>query len=138
ACWRLDDTRFEFDSSFVKPGAARELKMLAETRDDQPGATLSLFGHADPVGNDDYNKALSGRRARAIYGMLLRDTALWEKLFHTDPVCPGDKWGQLSLETMLTTGGRDPSEAKDLAPKGASDQREALYLQYMNLLCGPK
>src|SRR6476659_2541379 len=66
ACWRLDDTRFEFDSSFVKPGAARELKLLTEIRADHPGATLSLFGHADPVGNDDYNKALSGRRARAI------------------------------------------------------------------------
>ena len=23
ACWRLDDTRFEFGSSFVKPGGAR-------------------------------------------------------------------------------------------------------------------
>jgi hypothetical protein len=138
ACWRLDDTRFEFDSSFVKPGAARELRMLAEIRDDHPGATLSLFGHADPVGNDEYNKALSGRRARAIYGMLLRDVELWEKLFHGDPICPGDKWGQTSLETMLVTVERDASEAKALSGGSGASGRKELYLQYMNRLCGPR
>ena len=138
ACWRLDDTRFEFDSSFVKPGAARELRLLQETRDDHPGATLSLFGHADPQGADDYNKILSGRRARAIYGMLLRDTDLWETLFKGDSKCAGDKWGESSLETMLTTVGRDPADAKSLNAKDAGDDRKDLYLAYMNLLCGPK
>ncbi len=138
ACWRLDDTRFEFDSSFVKPGAARELRLLQETREDHPGATLSLFGHADPAGQDDYNKVLSGRRARAIYGILLRDADLWEELFHGDPKCAGDKWGQSSLETMLTTVGRDPADAVRLNAKSAGDDRKDLYLAYMNLLCGPK
>src|SRR5687768_7403422 len=114
ACWRLDDTRFEFDSSFVKPGAARELRLLAETREDHPGATLSLFGHADPVGDDLYNKALSGRRARAIYGLLTRDADIWETLFKGDKKCAGDKWGRASLETMLATVNRDPTEAADL------------------------
>jgi len=33
---------------------------------DHPACPLSVFGHADPVGSDDYNKALSGRRAMAV------------------------------------------------------------------------
>ena len=28
ACWRMDDIRFEFDSSFVGPDAAEEFKLL--------------------------------------------------------------------------------------------------------------
>jgi hypothetical protein len=119
ACWRLDDTRFEFDSSFVKPGAARELRMLKEVRDDHPDATLCLFGQADPTGGDGvYNKVLSGRRARAIYGMLTRNAPLWAQLFKRDPSCAGDVWGKPSLETMLSTVGRDPGEAETLDDDG--------------------
>ena len=136
ACWRLDDTRFEFDSSFVKPGAARELRMLIDVRTDHPNATLSLFGQADPVGSHDYNKALSGRRARAVYGMLTRNADIWEQLFKQDPKCPGDVWGKPSLETMLTTVGRPAEDSGKLA--NDAEGRKALYLQYMEKLCGPK
>src|SRR5262245_25025181 len=91
ACWRVDDFRFEFDSSIVKPEIAREIKLLAQLVKEHPDCPLSIFGHADPVGNDDYNKALSGRRAMAIYAMLIRETDLWEKLY-SQPF-GNDKWG---------------------------------------------
>lgn len=63
ACWAIGDVRFEFDSSFVKPEVASETPLLARllqrhARGDVP-PTLSVFGHADPVGQDDYNKQLS-------------------------------------------------------------------------------
>src|SRR5262245_26962130 len=58
ACWRVDDFRFRFQSSFVLPGTAREFMHFASPLAKHPGASLSLFGHADPVGNDDYNKHL--------------------------------------------------------------------------------
>lgn len=132
ACWRLDDTRFEFDSSFVKPEAARELRLLAEARGDHPGATLSIFGHADPTGDEEYNKTLSGRRARAIYGLLTRDADEWESLYK--PPVGGDNWGKPSLAVMLATVGRDPAEAESGMTVPA---RKELYLQYMNQLCGP-
>src|SRR5258705_5179709 len=73
ACWRAEDLRFNFESSFVLPEIKKEMKALKALMDDhtlpdeagQPKHTpqLTLFGHADPVGNDAYNKALSGRRA---------------------------------------------------------------------------
>jgi len=82
ACWRLEDVRFEFDSSFPVPGmdkggannprAVGEGPSTPSKSGGKPGFPLSVFGHADPTGNDDYNKQLSGRRAAAIYGLSIR------------------------------------------------------------------
>ena len=85
ACWKVDEVRFAFDSSFVTPEIKTELQMLSDLRshhaskDPATGRDLlpplSIFGHADPVGHDDYNKALSGRRAKAIYALLIFNSA---------------------------------------------------------------
>src|SRR5918992_1673554 len=104
ACWRLDDLRFDFDSSFLRPEAAKELKKLSKLVKDHPDAPLSVFGHADPVGFDDYNKRLSGRRAIAIYALLVREPDRWEKLFKDSE----DNWGLKSTQVMLKTVGHDP------------------------------
>ena len=110
ACWRLGDIRFSFDSSFVIPEARTEFQVLAqlivehqEKSPPKPAGEklrpppLSIFGHADPTGNDEYNKALSGRRAAAIYAALTRRTEIWEDLFSNKgaftQLAPGDQWG---------------------------------------------
>ena len=66
---RLDDPCFPFGSSFVVPEARPEFTELGTLMREHPGAPLSLFGHADPVGNEEYNKVLSGRRAKAVYAV---------------------------------------------------------------------
>ncbi len=147
ACWRVEDLRFEFDSSFVSPGIKAELDNLAKLVKDhppssksqgKPGCPLSVFGHADPVGNDDYNKQLSGRRATAIYGLLTRDTVLWEKLF-SQPF-GNDRWGRRSLEVMLDTVSPPPAgnTNQELAIQHEEDagKRMVLYALYMEKLCG--
>jgi outer membrane protein OmpA-like peptidoglycan-associated protein len=107
ACWRVDDIRFEFDSSFVKPDMADEMAFLAKLIEERKNGDikppLSIFGHADPVGNDDYNKQLSGRRAQAIYGLLIRDAALWEELYSHPLDADNDNWGMKSIQIMLAT-----------------------------------
>lgn len=100
ACVRLDDLRFRFDSSLVSPKASRELGFLDRLRKDTPGMPASVFGHADPVGDDTYNKTLSGRRAEAIYGLLTRRVDLWQDLF--DHPSGGDDWGIRAIQSMLT------------------------------------
>src|SRR5579872_3008995 len=60
ACWRVDDIRFAFNSSFVTADVAAELAMLVRLRrehQDKDGhyPPLSVFGHADPTGSDNYN-----------------------------------------------------------------------------------
>jgi len=107
ACVRLDYSRFAFDSSFPHPSLFTELAAIFALR--APGVTdgekLAVFGHADPIGEESYNKTLAGRRAKAIYALLTRQPALWDELhqgaFH------GDKWGVESLQTCLTQLGYD-------------------------------
>src|SRR6185436_7812385 len=96
ACWKIEDLRFEFGSSVILPEAKDDLPLLAALLDEHtkpkpvPGRPRSadavtpqatVFGHADPVGDDDFNKRLSGRRAAAVYGMLTRRDEVWEDLF---------------------------------------------------------
>lgn len=169
ACWRANDLRFQFDSSAVLPAIRAEmaeLKKLMERHalnSGKDGATmapaLTVFGHADPVGQDDYNKYLSGRRAAAIYGLLTRRIDIWEDLYSnqgkfTQPVA-GDKWGLKSLQVMLEECGYPPGRsdgemdeptrdavrgfqsAHGLAVDGDPGPltRQALFKAYMDLVC---
>jgi hypothetical protein len=157
ACFRIDDLRFDFDSSFIKPDAAEEFALLASVR--SPTATgeaallLSVFGHADPSGADDYNKTLAGRRATAVYGLLVRDAALWEELY-SQPF-HGDSWGIKQIQLMLRAlqeGSATLSGFLDQPTTAAvktfqrdaglqqsgfpgTDTRKRLFLRYMDAIC---
>jgi hypothetical protein len=164
ACFKVEDLLFDFASSFIRPDMKDHLPELAGLRNDHkiqdPGSganifpPLSIFGHADPVGTDDFNKVLSGRRATAFYAMLVRDTGLWETLF-SSPV-QDDKWGTRSIQTMLSTvqdpiaidgiageetegAVRDFQSANGLKSDGIAGPvtRKALFQAYMDALCGP-
>src|ERR1700722_655356 len=175
ACFRVGDVRFKFDSSFVLPGVQSEIGAFAVLRENDPrvkGAPISIFGHSDPTyqGNfelgsptaqsgDDYNKTLSGRRAIAIYALLVRDASLWNNLY-ASPL-GSDVWGEHSIRTMLDeTDEADPDDSgqqnKTENSSGGSSQnsseparnsrirdiandagqRQQLFLKYMDLLCG--
>jgi outer membrane protein OmpA-like peptidoglycan-associated protein len=148
ACWRMNDARFEFDSSFVLPEAARELAVLGRMVTLQPEAPLSVFGHADPVGKDDYNLVLGARRAKSIYGLLLHDAGIWEALFSS--AFGGDDWAARHVTgTMLGTLGysADKAEVKrfqrenGLSPddgKVGHDTRQKLFAAYMAALFPPQ
>ena len=111
ASWCVDDMRFAFDSSFVTPEIAVELRALAALVKKFPKHPLSVFAHADPVGNDVYNKDLSGRRAKAIYALLTRDVSLWDELF--DHPLGHDDWRKNTLPIMARTVAKPPQPRKD-------------------------
>ncbi|HEY3518954.1 MAG TPA: peptidoglycan-binding protein, partial [Gammaproteobacteria bacterium] len=75
---------------------------------------ISIFGHGDPVGDDDLNKRLSGRRAAAVYGLLTRTVEVWEDLYSNKQrfasSCAGDDWGIRSLQLMLNELPADTAE----------------------------
>jgi hypothetical protein len=105
ACWRIHHAYFRFGSSLILPTIADELRKLKPLVTDSQGQPRSdrlstIFAHADPVGDDDNNKVLSGRRARAFYALVTRNVDLWLKLF--SPV-NGDRWGLESTQVMLAT-----------------------------------
>jgi hypothetical protein len=118
ACWRLEAARFDFDSSVIRPEAEAELTLLAGMFDTTGGAALSVFGHADPVGDDEYNKALSGRRTKAVYGLLTRDTAMWNEL------ASSETWPQAAFAMMQARTG-----------KPAGTPRDELFRAYMDAIC---
>lgn len=156
ACVQLKNARFEFDSSFVSPKAAAEMALLAKLHRAHGNAPITVFGHADPVGNDQYNKTLSGRRAQAVYALLTRRTDLWEDLY--DHPVGGDDWDVKSLQIMLATLGhyggsadgksgpqtREAIKAFQSSVAGEELQadgnagpktRPRLFLAYMNAIC---
>jgi hypothetical protein len=159
ACWLVEDGSFEFDSSFVNPITFFE-DPLIDLLDKHPGAKLSVFGHADPTGDDDYNKVLSGRRAQAIFGLLTREVRLWEDLYYTSDARGKDDWTPGSVQIMLNvlqfrTGRFDGvideptrdalrrfERSKGLAERGfGNDKRiaretfRALVPEYMDAIC---
>jgi hypothetical protein len=151
ACWRLDDIHFDFDSCFVRPEANGAFRLLAALRKDHPNSVLSIFGHADPVGNDGYNKQLSGRRALAVYSILIRDVDKWAYLYGAD------NWGGPQIIRMLDALSYAPGEKDGLRTGAASESlkafqsghgespsgsntpatRKKLFKAYMDRLCGP-
>ena len=54
---------YDFDSDAIKPTAAENLRKLAASLKEYPTTDLLIVGHTDAQGSDDYNQALSQRRA---------------------------------------------------------------------------
>jgi hypothetical protein len=109
ACWKLNDLRFAFASSFLLPETRDEFVELSKLIKTHPGAPLSVFGHADPVGDDDFNKVLSGRRADSVYAVIIRDPERWERLYTAGGTAEG--WGLKSVQQMLEALGFNPGPA---------------------------
>jgi len=141
-CWKITDIRFQFGSSFILPDSKDEFAELSKLRSTHAGSLMSIFGHADPVGDDTFNKKLSGQRAEVIYALLLHDTARWERIYKES----GQEWGTDSVRSMLTAlGHADPDTTaaiKDFqskngaSPTGANDEsmRAKLFAAYMKFL----
>ncbi len=156
-CWKLEDVRFAFGSTFLLPSTKREFADLSALLKKHPKAPLTVFGHADPVGDDAFNKALSGRRAESVYAVLIRDTDRWEQLYQDGGASEG--WGTRSIQEMLTALGHDPGPidgvngpktkagvesfqraAGGLTVDGAAGPltRAKLFAAYMDYLCADK
>jgi|GEM_PF-6208053 len=151
-CVRIDDSRFDFDSSFILPETTAELALLSTRRPVVAAALLAIFGHADPVNNDEYNKELSTRRAKALYGLLVRDVELWDELFRNPH--GGDAWNNTHTCVMLNeigfptpviksantesrTAVRNFQKGNSLPVTGDMDQqtRKLLFASYMDAIC---
>ncbi|MCB9718690.1 MAG: OmpA family protein [Myxococcales bacterium] len=68
----LPETDFAFDSAKLGPQAKSALDALVACFDDGPakGRRMTLVGHADPRGDEEYNLGLGQRRATSVSGYL--------------------------------------------------------------------
>src|SRR5688572_26690704 len=103
ACFAIAAPGFAFDSSLLLPEMRAEFVKLGRLLERFPDHPVSVFGHADPTGSDDYNKELSGRRTLSVYALLTHQPALWEQLFTSSSKASGDDWNQRHLMVMLGT-----------------------------------
>ena len=62
----LGDVLFDTGQATLKPGANVAMNRLAAYLRDNPQTRVLIEGHTDSRGSDEYNEALSERRARAV------------------------------------------------------------------------
>ena len=66
----LRGVNFDFDKSTLRPDAIATLDEAIEVLRKYPELAVEVAGHTDSIGTDQYNQALSERRARAVYDYL--------------------------------------------------------------------
>ena len=66
-----EDIYFEFDKSTLTPAAQDNLMRKAEWLRENPDATVTIGGHCDDRGTNEYNLALGDRRAESAKAFLV-------------------------------------------------------------------
>ena len=146
----LQDITFGSNKSVLRPSSTAALKVLCSQikswRAKTPDGKLAIFGHADAVGKEEPNKALSERRAKSVYAFLMKDARSWEELGKEE------KWGLAPIQDLLKHLGHDPGASdgqdgpktqeavksfqtqKNLTVNGNADEktREALFQAFMD------
>jgi outer membrane protein OmpA-like peptidoglycan-associated protein len=62
----LSDVLFDFNKATLRTGAREKLAKIAGIVQAHPGLNLSIEGHTDSIGSDEYNQRLSERRAESV------------------------------------------------------------------------
>jgi outer membrane protein OmpA-like peptidoglycan-associated protein len=62
----MSDVLFDFNQSSLKPGAREKLAKISGILLAYPSLHVSVEGHTDSVGTDEYNQTLSEKRAGAV------------------------------------------------------------------------
>jgi outer membrane protein OmpA-like peptidoglycan-associated protein len=65
------DFMFDVNSSTILPGAYDELNRVAKVLNQYPQTNITIAGHTDSTGTEEYNLRLSQRRAEAVKNALV-------------------------------------------------------------------
>jgi hypothetical protein len=144
-CTCIPGVTFEFDKSFIRPTVVDQLKSLEQALTKNPDSRIMIFGHTDKVGDDQYNKKLSERRAKSTFAFITNDADTWEALYNEE------NWGTKVIQEILADLGFDPGlidgvdgpntraaieeyqQARGLAVDGVAgpQTRKAMFTEYM-------
>jgi len=104
------DVQFAVDSAAIQPGFRDTLAKVADVLNRHPGTEVTVIGHTDSTGAENYNQTLSERRAAAV-----RD----------DLVAMGVSGGRL---TTVGRGESEPRASNDTSVGRAANRRVELVL----------
>ena len=72
------EVNFDFDKSNIRKEDKAKLQEAVDFVKKYPGAKVSLEGHTDSIGTEQYNQALSERRAESVKNYLVKEGAAEE------------------------------------------------------------
>jgi outer membrane protein OmpA-like peptidoglycan-associated protein len=95
----LRGVNFDYDKSNIKSQFVPILDEAAQTLKDNPDITVSVEGHTDSIGSDEYNQRLSERRAQAVKQYLVSKGIATSRLSalgkgEQEPIAPNTKDGR--------------------------------------------
>ncbi len=70
---RLNNLFFDVNSADLSPESKTELNKVVRFLNDNPGVRISIAGHTDDQGTEQYNQQLSQSRAQAVYDYLVKE-----------------------------------------------------------------
>ena len=94
-CWVIERVHFDFDDASIKPEYEDGLADLAMVMRLNPDLSLTVHGHADSIGPEEYNMTLSEKRAEAVKQFITRRGIDEERISteghgETDPVASNE------------------------------------------------
>ncbi len=109
----LPGVRFETDSDILRPGAVTTIEDAARTLLRNPSLIVEVAGYTDSVGDADYNRGLSERRAKTVRDYLLTlgvdaERLSWEGYGELEPVADNStaQGRELNRRVVLRIVGR--------------------------------
>ena len=110
---------FDFDKSNLRPGDAALLDTKIGILQANPMLRITITGHCDERGSDEYNLALGNRRALAAKEYLVNhgiaaDRIMTASLGEEQPIDPGhneDAWARNRRDEFTITAGGDQLKA---------------------------
>ena len=67
----MSDVLFDFDKSNLRPEGQAVVDQVVGSMKANPGDTLTVVGHTDSVGTDEYNMGLGQRRADTVKNAII-------------------------------------------------------------------
>ncbi|HEY3404546.1 MAG TPA: OmpA family protein [Ohtaekwangia sp.] len=76
----LNNVFFDFDKATLKAESFPELNRIIDLMNTKPGMEVAIAGHTDAIGSEEYNLALSQRRANAVSNYLIKQGVAKERI----------------------------------------------------------
>src|SRR5690606_17757762 len=104
----LGDVLFDTAQATLKPGAYPTIERVAEVLKAEPDRRVTIEGHTDSRGSDEYNQQLSERRAAAV------EAALVERGVSRDQIISIGKGETFPIASNDDAGGRQQNRRVEL------------------------